>query len=349
MIGSIESLRGLYVLMIFLVHYTIDGKSILVSGGDCGVAFFLMTSGFVMSAGYYRQTEHINPFGFAILRSRIFYPMHLICMAVAVILYHIGISQNSILFGLANLQLIQSWVPDAICYFGYNPVAWFLSDIAFCYVIFAVLAMYNLLEKRKFIIGFLLLVACYVVAIQFINADRQEINYICYILPLSRTFDFISGMLLWLLYRRMINSTEIKQKIIDTPIIIKTIIELAVIAITVLSMISYPTIKQCYQAAAMWWPSTTAVLLVFSLFDGKCGGWVSKLLGIKLLRQFGQISFVFFIVHVLVIDFVRIFTYHFDIMIDQTLKFIITLILTIAVSIILHYYIQLPWKRFIKK
>lgn len=355
MIGSIESLRGIYILLIFLVHYHIDGEPVLVSGGDCGVAFFFMTSGFVMSAGYYKKmTENpVSPLRFSINRCRIFYPLHLVCIAAAIILYRISLTPQSIEYGFLNIGLLESWISNPECYFGYNPVAWFLSDIAFCYIIFAITANCKLFSnlKSKETLIFALSVIAYLILIRFIRDSREKINFYCYILPITRSFDFILGILVWQIYdrtKRAQHSKEIERKLLGQSMFTKTLIETAAIASVVLSIVLYPYIRLCYQAAAMWWPSTIAVLLIFSIFDNKKGGLISRMLATKPLRGFGRISFVFFIIHILNINFVRILDNHFNLGFGDMPRFIITLLLTTALAAIIHNYFQKPYRQWLK-
>ena len=49
MIETLQALRFIFVLMIFMSHFTYRGICAFDAGGDCGVSFFFILSGFVLS------------------------------------------------------------------------------------------------------------------------------------------------------------------------------------------------------------------------------------------------------------------------------------------------------------
>lgn len=88
MIPSLQSLRGIFALLIFFHHFkfTIGGESMFAAGGDCGVTFFFILSGFVMCQGYADRVPSVNFKDLRIyLTKRIskIYPLHIMCLAWA--------------------------------------------------------------------------------------------------------------------------------------------------------------------------------------------------------------------------------------------------------------------------
>lgn len=134
MFHVLQALRFGFAVMIFLHHV-----ELFEAGGSCGVSFFLVLSGFVMSRGY---AEKVAQPGFSwrhymgrrILR---LWPLHLVCLLVAV-------AVRVFLYGeevggwwwLPNLCLLQSWLPYPHIYFSGNAVSWCLSDLLFFYALF---------------------------------------------------------------------------------------------------------------------------------------------------------------------------------------------------------------------
>lgn len=134
MFHVLQALRFGFAVMIFLHHV-----ELFEAGGSCGVSFFLLLSGFVMSRGY---AEKVAQPGFSwrhymgrrILR---LWPLHLVCLLVAV-------AVRVFLYGeeiggwwwLPNLCLLQSWLPYPHIYFSGNAVSWCLSDLLFFYALF---------------------------------------------------------------------------------------------------------------------------------------------------------------------------------------------------------------------
>ena len=118
MIETLQSLRFIFVMLIFLSHFAYRDIRALDAGGDCGVAFFFLLSGFACSLGYGRQLrDGTFRYGhFLWRRLRKLYPLHLLCLLAWVLLGHSPLNLKVLL----NLLLLQSWVPDAGWYFSCN-------------------------------------------------------------------------------------------------------------------------------------------------------------------------------------------------------------------------------------
>ena len=134
MIATLQSLRFIFMMMIFMSHFAYRDIRAFDAGGDCGVAFFFMLSGFVCTLGYgHRLREGIfNYGGFIWKRFRKLYPLHLLCLLFYLVVSHSPLDLKVLL----NILLLQSWVPDADWYFSCNSVSWFLSSLLFCYLVF---------------------------------------------------------------------------------------------------------------------------------------------------------------------------------------------------------------------
>ncbi|MBQ7870061.1 MAG: hypothetical protein IJ355_07030 [Prevotella sp.] len=52
MIETLQSLRFIFFVMIFMSHFGYDGRPTFDAGGDCGVSFFFILSGFVGEPSY---------------------------------------------------------------------------------------------------------------------------------------------------------------------------------------------------------------------------------------------------------------------------------------------------------
>lgn len=141
MISSLQSLRGIFAIMIFLTHFKWGGKVLFDAGGDLGVAFFFVLSGFALSAGYQRKISSRNFSTRQFMLRRIFklYPLHLICLA-AFILLNPSYLGSHIPETISNIMLLQSWIPLPEYYFSGNAVGWCLADFLFMYILFPTLS-----------------------------------------------------------------------------------------------------------------------------------------------------------------------------------------------------------------
>lgn len=296
MIRSLQSLRGIFAILIFLTHYKIGDKAILPAGGDCGVAFFIMLSGFVLSAGYAKSvtagTFRLKPF----LQKRLkkIYPLHLFCFVWAVILYrYFAVGTAS-----SNLLLLQSWVPDRSYFFSYNAVSWFLSDVFFFYLLFPFLIA-RLVRSAGGTSVFAVITVGYIVALSFIPADY--LTAISYISPATRLLDFVMGMLLWKVYNsRSVESLKTKLADCKLGFAVSSLLELFAVITLILFILGYSDIAECYSLAVYWWPVMALIILVFSFTDNRIG-LIGRVLQWGGVMSFGSISLGFYLVHVLTI------------------------------------------------
>ena len=131
---SLQSLRFIFVMLIVMSHLTLPGHSSFDAGGDCGVAFFFILSGFVLSYRYGPSLQDNSYNHQRFLRRRLskLYPLHLLCLAAWLLMNRQTIDPRTV----TNALLLQSWIPRADYYFSCNAVSWFLSSLFFCYLVF---------------------------------------------------------------------------------------------------------------------------------------------------------------------------------------------------------------------
>ena len=190
MLKSIQSLRGIFALLIYFHHV-----EVFPAGGDSGVCFFTVLSGFVLSDGYQNRFRQNSISYGSFLKRRLarIYPLHLLCFIGAFLLTY-QMAHNPVTW-LVNLLLLQSWSPDPQVHFSANAVSWFLSMILFCYLLFPFIIRFLDRWRRNFYIASSILFAVYFIAIQFVPSGM--LNNIIYINPLMRLPDFILGIILW--------------------------------------------------------------------------------------------------------------------------------------------------------
>lgn len=190
MLKSIQSLRGIFALLIYFHHV-----EVFPAGGDSGVCFFTVLSGFVLCDGYQNRFRQRSISYGSFLKRRLarIYPLHLLCFIGAFLLTY-QMAHNPVTW-LVNLLLLQSWSPDPQVHFSANAVSWFLSMILFCYLLFPFIIRFFDRSRRNFYVASSILFSVYFVAIQFVPSGM--FNNIIYINPLMRLPDFILGIILW--------------------------------------------------------------------------------------------------------------------------------------------------------
>lgn len=309
MLQNIRSLRGIFVIFIFLSHLEADGSAMMPCGGDCGVAFFMMLSGFVLSAGYEQKISKglIGRREFMTRRLKKLYPLHLLCFVWAALLFLPGSSFGAGTAAKAaiNLSMLQSWTLLPSYYFSFNAVSWFLSDVMFFYLLFPTAVRLKIVYRPWFIGAFAAVCQLYICLIPMISDPHA--NSAVYIFPPSRLLDFMIGMSLWRLYKarhvisRRFGQLSERQWVTDA-------VELIAVAVLVIWTAVYDCMPYVYRLGVYWWPCMATVILTFSITEGR-GGLISRVLACRPLQRLGSVSFAFYMVHLLCIEsFTRLTT-----------------------------------------
>ena len=275
MIATLQSLRFIFMMMIFMSHFAYRDIRAFDAGGDCGVAFFFMLSGFVCSLGYgHRLREGTFNYGsFIWKRFRKLYPLHLLCLLFYLVVSHSPLDLKVLL----NILLLQSWVPDADWYFSCNSVSWFLSSLLFCYLVFP--WAYRHLSKYLTLAIFI----AYIVVYWLTPYDR--VNAVLYVFPAVRFVDFYIGMLLSRLY-------EEKGKLS-----FYGWIEPLLVAVLLVTLFVYPFTDAKLRNAPLYW----LVLIPLILFFAQEKGIVSRLLKTKSMLFLGSLTMPLFLTHQMLI------------------------------------------------
>lgn len=303
---SLQSLRYVFLLLIFMSHFSYGEVQALYGGGDCGVCFFFILSGFVLSLGYGKKVEErtFSHFRFLGKRLRKIYPIHLLLLLSLATYYYLQGKEILSLPLLANLFLVQSWIPDPTFFFSGNSVAWFLSDLLFFYLVFpfAYRLIYRLQAGKLFLLSFFLL-AVYI-SFALLLQEEMVLPFL-YIFPLTRLIDFcigisISRLFLWLKICR----EGKRRKEMGT--LHATLIELTMTIGLITLFLIDPYIDSRLGTTILFWLWIPFFIVGFSLLD-KEKGLVTRLLHQPALLWSGSISFEFYMVHQMVIQGVMIY------------------------------------------
>ena len=324
--------------MIFLHHFPVGGHGLFAAGGDCGVDFFIMLSGFVMSAGYGAKAAAgtLDYRSYIWRRISRLYPLHLLCLALYLLLrgWHLG--AGGFVRLIPNLFMLQSWVPVQAVFFSGNSVSWCLSDLMFCYAVFPFLARFQRQMRKWFISSVIAATAAYFALIWLL--PERYLLPIIYIFPLTRLLDFIFGMLLWDIYKA-VNSRVTARLSRHTAW--RSIAEVAVIAVTATGCVFFSDVTPRLTLASYWWIPSALTITVFALNE-RCGGIVTRLLQHKPLVTFGNISFSFYMLHVLVITAYRMLLTATGMAEEPWIALPAVFIITTALSFLVYYRFELP-------
>lgn len=283
MIRSLQSLRGLFTIVIFLGHYPFSLAATFSIPSDCAVSFFLILSGFVMCAAHERKLGLKEYRFLTFMRGRLvrLYPLHLICLTAAVAINHF---QTYPLQIISHLLLVQSWIPEQEVYFGLNGVSWFLSTLMFCYLLLFPAVRLAIRRPGAYLSTLVAAVVLYLAAAPLVPADLT--TWALYVCPLPRALDFLIGIALYQIYKKV--KTVLEPSTAPYPCIA------AIVSAT--ALVSAPAVRETYTLACWWWIPMSLLILSFALCD-KSRWPLARLADSDLPVTFGNMSFSFYMLH----------------------------------------------------
>lgn len=299
---TLQVLRFIFVMMIFMSHFSYRDIPAFDAGGDCGVVFFFLLSGFAMSMGYGQSISN-GTFQFSwFIRRRLIkvFPLHLLCLLMFLVIFRPDINHRLLL----NILLLQSWIPDDSYYFSYNSVSWFLSSILFCYLLFPI--AYRHANRRTLTA----VLVCYIGAYTII--PYSLVNELLYVSPLIRFVDFFLGIMLFKVYS---NGKYISHA---------TMAETLLVLLLIIVLAIYPYTDEKFRNAPLYWLILIPLIYVFIQQHGA----VSQCLQWRPLQWLGSLSMPIFMLHPMVFRTM----FHFFPTIPSVLMLITCFIITVCLS-----------------
>lgn len=298
MIKELTSLRFVFICLIFIHHL-----GVYPGGGSLGVAFFFVLSGFSLTLGYSERIKNTEFSYKDYLKRRLFkfYPLHWICLLLAIPYAVFKVGHFQVPEFIINAALLQSWVPNGDFYFSFNSVSWYLCNTVFLAIIFPFLCRFFQGLKKKILALVVLSGFAIYIAAEFLLFHHDVFQFI-YINPISRVPDFSLGILLALIYKWKINDPkgDSIRLFIHKYSFILTLLCLILIGLLIYES-TVLTDRQT-QIAGFYWPLISVIILLsasIGLYGG--GGFLQS----NYLVQLGSISFEFYMIHQLVIRYVR--------------------------------------------
>ena len=360
-IAALTSLRFFAVTMIVLHHsighFGITYETLRHFALDHAVSYFFILSGFVMVYVYGGLQGRVAYQRFFIARFARIYPAHLITglFFLLVILPAHGFifNKHNILITFSNLFMIHSWIPILDYFFSLNPPSWCVSTEFFFYLIFP-FAIFKWQKTWIIKIAISLIILFLMIKLtETLNLpaagkfnSKACIEGMVYINPLSRTFEFLLGMIICLFWKKNIAIRRLGYYA-------GTIIEVIVLSLCVLSIYyTQSLVIQVWAIIGSVWAtwlyhtfSAPAIaLLIFFMALQK--GLISKILNLRLLVILGEMSYSVFLIHHIII-----YLYHMHIecklpaqrMEDYVIYWIVLLIS----SCLFWKYVEEPLRRLI--
>lgn len=335
-IKSIDGLRVVLCVFVFLFHcefylnHTPIYDHFLFAGGSMAVSFFFVISGFVIgikkndydskSSTFSGNKERIKhkfkkPYLFHILSLIVYLPLYFYIKGEIELAFFPKIAINAL--------LLQSWIPIPGAYLGFNGVSWYLSTLLFLTlfepVILKLVNMIKTNTKRVFV-----LLSIYIFILLFgVICNKvlkeQYSYYLQYIFPPIRMLDFAGGVLLGRIYydtKEHVKNLKINISILESLLFIFIII--------CMFMYCYIFLNEGKKITAIWFPGACVSILLLAYEKG----FFSKML-VK-ISFLGKFTLSYYLVHQVVINYVRHLFPQFSYIVGIGVSFIISCVFCVV-------------------
>ena len=355
-LDQLTSLRFFAAFMIVIHHSTglfgING--IGVNFGQ-GVSFFFVLSGFILTYVYPKLDTRQKILQFWKARIARIWPAYFATFLLYFLLSHYKWDRE---VTVANLLMVQAWLPLSTYYFSYNAVSWSISTEYFFYLAFPAI-LFNL--EKNWLPKIICAGAVLIALIAFVNhlalpdygdpnngSNGQLVTQhgLIYINPLSRIFEFVFGMCIALAWK---NHTGKKWE----PLL-ATGFELGAILLCILSMYYMNSIaawgRQSILGAplGLWLSHSGSMfafgLLIFIMALG--GGKVSKFLAHPFLVLLGEISFSIYLIHKIILNYYSVKVAGIT-QLPNPVAYCVFVIVLMLVSYLMWTCIEMPGRRLI--
>ena len=300
-IATLQSMRFIFCMQIFMCHYFSNlGFHSFYYGGDAGVTFFFILSGFVLSIGCGTRVEDGTFQYIQFLRKRLvkIYPLHLVTFTIALFMSFVAGVKFNIIKTLLHVFMLQEFtLSEDMLKYG-TGLSWFLGALFFCYLLFPFLYRQLIISRNK-VFGALLTI--YILSTLAIESccNNSAIDNFVYAFPPLRVIDFAIGIIAYRLYTAPF-SIRLKQWIARQSTSLLSTLEIIIVAMSVLTYIPYCSLPSWIRFAPLFWLPFSLLIYWFAISnDNK--GIISKLLSQRALVFLGNISFEIYMLHGIVI------------------------------------------------
>lgn len=321
---TFEGLRCIFMLAIFCGHLEVykipffQGIGAAL-GGNLAVTFFFILAGYVAELSFIRKPEQASSYlswiGKKIWR---FYPLHIVTMLCALPFLFLNPTHdtfNLVKIITANVLLIKSLIPSSDYYFSLNGVSWFLCTWLLLTAVSPCLHTF-IKDKHKYALLLFVLIR---IIISTLAYYIDLLPWFTYISPWFRIFDYLIGMLI---AKRYIENN-------DLPLLKKTWIS----TLLEIFCILLPIIQIQFCIIKLEIVNFAIALGIFLTFLQE-KGMVSKTIRYNYIARLGGYTYIFSLLHQLVIEYVYIA--HTRFFPHKTIAIVASLIISVTGTYIIH-------------
>jgi len=353
-IHALTGIRFVAALGVF-VHHILGKLGVTFFNcpfGDGGVTFFFVLSGFILTYVYAdRLTGVADLPRFYFIRWARIWPLHVVTLAIYICCFmkfqHIYNNEEPTRRLIANVFLVHSWVPSYSWCFSFNSVSWSISTEAFFYAMFPMLV----LRRTGFWIKYLLAtigIATFIFSVYVYSDSIQQtgwasVNPLVHCFPLVRLFEFMTGMAVGHIFlSRRRHSVERRSIWQDS------LIEFGVIGLLCVYyhwQFNFPRTVHLPQMFHVLQAKIGPVLLyaLIIFFFSHTRGIIGRFMGCRMMVYLGEISFAFYMIHLIVIQLLEQYEFRPLPMYHHGLMWA-ALVLSIAAASLLYHFVEIPAK-----
>lgn len=301
-IATLQSMRFIFCMQIFICHYFSNlGFHGFDYGGDAGVTFFFILSGFVLSIGCSPRVEEGTFRYVQFLRKRLakVYPLHLVTFTIALCMSFVAGVKFNITKTILHVFMLQEFtLSEDMLRYG-TGLSWFLGALFFCYLLFPLLYKQLIISHNRV---FRVILTIYIISTLAIESccNNSAIDDFVYAFPPLRIIDFTVGIIAYQMYIAPF-SIRFRQWIDrQSTTILSTLEIIIVVSVSALTYIPYCSLPSWLRFAPLFWLPFSLLIYWFAI-SSNTQGVISKLLNQRAPVFLGNISFEIYMLHGIVI------------------------------------------------
>lgn len=318
----------------------------LLLAGPSGVCYFYVLSGFVMGLAYYRPHEKFNITTFWRARFLRLYPLYLIAFLITCAYYADSILRIKPQKILANIFIVQSWIPAYSQSFNY--VAWSMTVEIFFYVIFPFFMIWAYRQSTKKLITVSIIlwtVSQIIYQFLWIGYFPERKDIIVYS-PIFHLNSFVIGVVGSVWYWREGKKINIKPTTIFSTLFLSLIFICVYTIISLRYKANFPYLPTDIQPiAGLLAPLFVLICISLSLDQSR----LSKFLSHPIFLALGEATYAIYILHVPLSWFYHRFLESSSFIVDPNRIFDLTAFpLLIVIGLFARNYIDQPIQKWLK-
>ncbi|WP_165912138.1 acyltransferase [Novosphingobium sp. PhB165] len=296
-LAQLTSLRFFAALLVLLSHLVFFEQSrspalrglyeVFLRQGACGVTFFFILSGFILTHAYERalKTGEVSVATYLYRRLARIFPLHL-----AVGLAFIGylVLKNDLPPTPAiwlNLALLHSWFPEPLIHYSLNGPSWTLSNELFFYTLFPWLVKMSPKTMRSVFIGGIAVIAAGAsFAAMRVHGYSPFVDWLFYVFPLTRLFEFLAGILLYRAWQQGMGRRWATGP--TEALLVATVL-------ATMFAVDWFSVPLAFRYQLVFVPPMAALILIFAHGRGALSGMLHN----PVLQLLGEASFALYLVH----------------------------------------------------